>query len=157
MNAYQILANQAKNKTAYFLRNSPVASRRVFIKSCEQYYACLKDIEKDWPNATLTEAKKILVNRLRHEHVIYKQAMRMKLDKQSYTKFFVFCMDDISLTFPWIADEVVRQINRKMFFHNIGAVKNNQSYSFAMQDLMTSNVFTNKSIVNAFNKVTTIL
>ena len=151
MNPYLQLINQSTKKTSHIIRDMPSAKQRMIVmERCRQYHTILREIEKDYPNATIQEIKTTVVNRLRHADVYYREAMRGKTSKRFYTDLFLYTMDTISLSYPWIADEVVKQIEKKTKNHDINTVEKSEIYSFNMRDYISATVFTNKHIKKCF-------
>lgn len=151
MNPYLQLINQSTKKTSHIIRDMPCAKQRMFVmERVKEYHTVLKEIEKDYPNATVKEIKTTVVNRLRHANTFYRESMKLKLSKGQYTDLFIVTMDRIAIKFPWVADEVVRQIEKKTKNHDINTVEKSEIYSFNIKEYISATVFTKKHIKHCF-------
>ena len=151
MNPYLQLINQSTKKTSHIIRDMPCAQQRMEVmERAKQYHAILREIEKDYPNATINEIRTTVVNRLRHADTFYRESMKLKLTKRQYTDLFILTMDRIAMRFPFVADEVVRQIEKKTKNHDINTVEKSEIYSFNMREYISATVFTKKHIKHCF-------
>jgi hypothetical protein len=151
MNPYDQLLHQATKKTSQLIRNIPDVSHRVkILNRCKEFHNLLNEIKQDYPKATIQEIKTTIVNRLRHSDEFYKQAMKMKISKKEYTALFLYTMDLISIYYPWISDEVIRQINKKTQHHDIIEIEQSRIFSFNIQKFIKATVFTKKHSQECF-------
>lgn len=151
MNPYDQLNNQATKKVSQIIRNIPNISDRVKITHrLKEFQNLLNEIKKDYPKATIQEIKTTIVNRLRHADAFYKEGMKLKLSKKEYTVLFLYTMDMISIYYPWISDEVIKQINKKILKHDINEIEQTKIFSFNVQKFIKANIFTKKHSQQCF-------
>lgn len=118
---YETLSKSAHKLVSRMIRNVKSPTNRMTILSYyNRYQVLLNEVKSDYPNALITEIKTTVVNRLRHQDPIYRNFMRkQKSSKEEYTNQFLDAMTRLTKAYPFILDEVNRQIHNKVKRHDI--------------------------------------
>jgi hypothetical protein len=120
---YDKLIKKANREIAKLLRgDSPPGFRFKLMKDLRLFQSVLKQIEADYPKAVEKEILTLVVNRMRHSDVVYRDFIRHNKSKKQYAIQFIFAMDRMlteSFGFEFIFDEVARQICKKVRYRDI--------------------------------------
>ena len=119
-NPFTLIKNHSLAISTKLMRNMPHNIRLSFRADHLRFTALLNQIQQDYPNSTIQDILIIAVNRLRHQDPIYREFVRSnKRSKKLYSIQFFLTMDRVAEQYPYVAQEVIRQLRKKVIHNQI--------------------------------------